>query len=709
MAIVNLAYGNASHFQKVEIQYNDVTHTIVSGVLAGSIVPFLPRSANEIFHTQEGVGFIYNLRVQNTAPYAYVQTIETACGVAIDDISVANASTNQASNGAIAVTAQGNGVLTYRIDELGAAYQSVPAFNGLAPGTYHLRVKNRNTIGSTITNCYAVQEFTVGYNNVVCELEIGTIQTFKDNGLANDGQIHVLTVVDPIGLPLEYRLDAGAWQDSGVFTGLDAGTYNVQVRYKDFTGCSATREVVVSDLVSCDARITGIEVSPETAKFADDGVITIVATSTNEPIQYSINDGDTYHASNIFSGLDPGEYTVRIKDAEDCEDVLAVIVPRFKAPYVEFPIAQSLRFVEQSGPNITSTRQNFDNRLFSDMKMPGILSECYFNPFELNDLIPVHFRSNYTSHVLRVYNALNNTLMDEFTPLKKTEYMNHVETRTVYFADAGLSKVQVYFDTEMPTYFEVGTDFTITDLPSMNGFYEVKDIIPGTLAAEGYQVLIIEKVWPGGTILSGTLNVTIDIEPYEVYEVSIPMNLFAAGKYYMTVDGTDQVFTPFNFQSEPLETAESWPETIQIDWKNFENDFNILYSTGIVHRIRVNGFLNWPMPGGSRVVMEDARRKKIKLRENVTRNPTLEVFELPSYRLELIALILAHDYVALDDVEYTTEEDFEPEYFQNDPLGNGKVAVSQGSFMADNSHDDGANDVDVTALVVNGQILTVTP
>lgn len=707
MAIQTIRYWNASLSNKIEVQYDDVTHTIVSGsIYVGVVVPIILLSAGTIIYTQDGIGYIYRVRVQNTAPYAYVDTVtENVCEVSIDSVAISNASTNESTDGSIVITASGNGLRGFRIDELGSTFQVSNTFTNLPAGTYHITVKQEKLTAPTGT-CYDTQEVVVGYDDVVCELELGTIEVIKANGVS-DGEINILTVVDPIGLELEYRLDAGAWQSAGSFTGLAAGTYNVQVRYKDFTGCTDNRDVDVNNLVTCDARITGTVIVHEQSKFADDGAVTINATSTHTPIQYSIDDGGSYQASNSFEGVAPGVYVLRIQDDEGCEDSLTIEVFKFKSPYLEIPIVNSHRFVITDGPMITSDLQNFDNRLFDEMTMPGVSVCKYRQKFTLDDVIPTQFRSNYTTNTLKLYTEAG-VLTATLTPIKKTSNINktalHEDTN---FADAGSGEVQAFFAAGLPDYFEVGQDFTISGLVSLNGTYEIKDIRAGTGAAVGYTVLVFDKAWPGGTLLQADLSIIYDAEPFDIYEVSMIMSLYAAGKYYMKLEGSDIQFDPYTAQSEPFELATSWPDTMKIVNYNFEDAYKIQYSTGIQHTTRVEGYLDWPKPGGERTVHQDSQNRLRKLQENVTRNPELLVEALPAYLLEKLALIFGHDYFTVDDVEYQTEEDFDPEYFEHDALGNGTCKLRQVEFLAENTDD--AGDVDATILDVNDDLMAVEP
>ena len=146
---------------------------------------------------------------------------------------------------------------------------------------------------------------------------------------------------------------------------------------------------------------------------------------------------------------------------------------------------------------------------------------------------------------------------------------------------------------------------------------------------------------------------------------------------------------------------------MQVDYYNFEDAYKIQYSTGIRHRIHIEGYLDWPKPGGERTVHQDSQNRLRKLQENVTRNPDILVEALPAYLLERLALIFGHDFFSVDEIEYQTEEDFEPEYFEADALGNGRVKLRQVEFLAENTDD--AGDVDATVLDVNDDLMAVEP
>lgn len=697
MALIALTYCNAATGKTTYVTYDDVAHTVSLDGVGIDCGPGLP--SNDVIYTQTDGGSIYKVRVMNSAPYAYVGTEPVVtCSINITSVTVGNASTNYAADGTLLVNATSAFPRSYSKD--GVNWQSSNSFTGLLPGTYtmHARALKDGEY------CYDSEVATVGFNAVVCELELGNITTTQDTG-ASDGTISVNTLTNPPLLVVEYRLDAGAWQDSPVFTGLAADTYSVQVRYKNFTSCSDARNVAVTSQ-DCDLFITSTQIINEQSKYADDGQITINASGTATPFEYSIDDGDTYQDENIFQNLSPGEYVIRVRDDNGCIDTTTVEVRKWRAPYFVVPIVNSHRFVVTSGPMV-KTRQNFDNKLFIDMKFPGVNKCEFYQPVELGDAPTIQFRSNYATHLVRVYNSAN-TLVGTLTALKKTSHLNKEDVLTALFADGGASKTQIFFENGIPPYMEVGQDVTISGEATLNGTYEIEEIRAGTGEAEGYEVLIISKLYTSMTaLLTGDVTIIYDIEPYDVYEFIILWGSYAAGIYYVKIDATDDQLESVVAQSEPVLSRAEWLQRVLIKYKNYDNSFQIDYSTGIVHQLRVKAEFKWPLSGSKRTVHEDSRDKLIKLEERVTRNPQLMVFEQAPYMLEKMALAFAHDYFEIDEIEYQSEEDFEQEYFQNDPLGNGKIKLRQVDFIAENSDDTGAPDVDLNVLGTNDTLLGV--
>lgn len=132
-------------------------------------------------------------------------------------------------------------------------------------------------------------------------------------------------------------------QGSPVFPNLTQdGTYTVTVT--DLNGCSVT------DTFSLSALSTPIlTVDNAASDFCYDAFdaasLVVNASSGTAPYEYRIN-GGPLGASNTFSGLNPGTYTIEVVDANDCrDDVSVTIQPQITAT------ATIIQELECSGPD----------------------------------------------------------------------------------------------------------------------------------------------------------------------------------------------------------------------------------------------------------------------------------------------------------------------------------------------------------------------
>ena len=111
--------------------------------------------------------------------------------------------------------------------------------------------------------------------------------------------------------PYQYSLNGGAYQLPDSFTNLSSAFYTVKVQ--DANGCTVSDTISVTVSAGVTVSLTGT--SP--ACGAGNGQITVNAVGGLPPYQYSLN-GGAYQASNTFSNVAIGFYTVQVKDAAGC-------------------------------------------------------------------------------------------------------------------------------------------------------------------------------------------------------------------------------------------------------------------------------------------------------------------------------------------------------------------------------------------------------
>ncbi len=114
--------------------------------------------------------------------------------------------------------------------------------------------------------------------------------------------------------PYTYALAGGAFQSSGTFEELTAGSYNVSV--KDANDCSASLMVTVDE----DANDLSMSANPTTSAGCGtaEGTIEVSLDSGSGDIQYSLNGGD-FSADVIFTGLSADTYEITARNADGCE------------------------------------------------------------------------------------------------------------------------------------------------------------------------------------------------------------------------------------------------------------------------------------------------------------------------------------------------------------------------------------------------------
>ena len=223
----------------------------------------------------------------------------------------------------ITVTSQTGSGIEYGIDNgTEVTYQTSNVFTGYLPGVYDLLVRNgagcvSNPVSVTIDPApNATDDATItNIDQPTCATPTGTI-----------------TIAPQTGSGIEYSIDNGVtYQTSNVFTGYVPDTYTVLVR--NDSGCVSNPVSATIDPAPNapdDAIITNID-QPTCA--TPTGTITI-APQTGSGIEYSIDNGVTYQASNVFTGYNSDNYTVLVRNDDGCvsNPVSVTIDPAPNAP-----------------------------------------------------------------------------------------------------------------------------------------------------------------------------------------------------------------------------------------------------------------------------------------------------------------------------------------------------------------------------------------
>ncbi|MBK5278017.1 MAG: hypothetical protein JJE09_04040 [Bacteroidia bacterium] len=121
--------------------------------------------------------------------------------------------------------------------------------------------------------------------------------------------------------PYDFSLNTGVYQTSGVFPNLGPGSYTMTA--KDVYGCTSIKQV---DIVSTSSNLNAVATTiPGTDCFSDNGSITVTASQGKPPYKFQFGSG-SFGDISTFNNLKSGNYTVTIKDAENCPLLLNINV-----------------------------------------------------------------------------------------------------------------------------------------------------------------------------------------------------------------------------------------------------------------------------------------------------------------------------------------------------------------------------------------------
>lgn len=176
-------------------------------------------------------------------------------------------------------------------------------FEGVAPGTYDVTVLDSD--GCTASSSVVIEnaapiQVNINVTNVSCNGEGDAELSISANGGTD---------------AFEYSLDNVVYGASPQFTNLDPGVYNVYVM--DSNDCLANEQVTVTepDVLS----VTGASTN-ETSEGAADGSIDIDVSGGNGGYEFAWDGPNSYSSlDEDIDGLEMGDYTVTITDANGCE------------------------------------------------------------------------------------------------------------------------------------------------------------------------------------------------------------------------------------------------------------------------------------------------------------------------------------------------------------------------------------------------------
>ncbi len=120
-----------------------------------------------------------------------------------------------------------------------------------------------------------------------------------------------------------YKLNAGSYQSSSVFTNVTAGTHLITV--KDVKECTATKSITITQPAAGAFMLSLVSKTNISCHGRTDGRIEVLGSRGTMPYLYKKN-GGSYSSANIFSNLAPGVYTITGKDGTGVTKSITVTI-----------------------------------------------------------------------------------------------------------------------------------------------------------------------------------------------------------------------------------------------------------------------------------------------------------------------------------------------------------------------------------------------
>ncbi len=206
---------------------------------------------------------------------------------------------NGGLTGEIDVTPSG-GTAPYEYALDGTTFQSSTNFSSLPAGSYIVTIKDDNSCTTTETIQISEPDafdLNASLTHVSC----------SGNG---DGSISLAATGGTS--PYEYSIDGVNFSASTTYSNLSEGEYTISLI--DGNACTYSEKLTITSPDELTASTSVVDVK---CNGASDGVTTITASGGTAPYEYSI-DGTNFQSSNEISGLNAGNYTVTIRDANNC-------------------------------------------------------------------------------------------------------------------------------------------------------------------------------------------------------------------------------------------------------------------------------------------------------------------------------------------------------------------------------------------------------
>jgi hypothetical protein len=313
------------------------------------------------------------------------------------------------------------------------------------------------------------------------------------------------------------------------------------------------------------------------------------------PLEYSL-DGITYKTDNYFTGIASGDYTLYVKDAFGCSVEKTFNVDGITTLTQTIFTLSNLNAIRYA--NVEEGKKNHLNTLSSN-ELKG-LQYTYAHKYLLEDSLTTQFKTNAAYMNAYAIDSKFNTT--QLSIIKQTNNTNQqIKTTATLFSSNGL--MGIYFgvvdEVDYTTEAVIGSvdyGFSLPEWANKVGNYV-------TISGVG-QVKILDIQYSeerdAFVLIFNLINILADeqrfisaihnIQPYEVYEFTADMSVLPEIFNIVVEVGISANDIQFTRISEKIKRVVDSDKLYLIEYKNSSNKGDMVYQTGISHKIRLEGF-----------------------------------------------------------------------------------------------------------------------
>lgn len=462
----------------------------------------------------------------------------------------------------------------------------------------------------------------------------------------------------------------------------------------------------VVETVNLDWPPTGMALSEihtnPTTNGGSDGSITIIVANGSGDFSFLWSDASIL---NPITGLIAGTYSVDVTDNITAEVVSlnnieltepAEEIVSFPNTLVTVSPINPIRFKENLvGEDLPLENYNFCEQPTENMSKP-------FTPeiFNVQDQTRLQFISDFAGNNIKKTNidtgAVENLSLELSVDNLSGGSTHNASLQGLFFeGNPALKLRNDQLSTNPYPNPSIGDIIAISNGGNYDGSYAIIGIIKDETE---------DSIWINGAFTSNT-SVTVTFLGsirFNVYELPISFVDWGVGNYKLTFEASDGTNTFEKLISEFIAVKPYTPNTLLMKYSNNDNAYGVVWTTDIIMTKRHEGFFVKIVPTRDATNFRNSNDSPGILNAYVRNKEEYNIFELPWYSIQRLALIYSCDNFVLNGKLMFVEELPETEQPASRYLLGKHTVIAEQIGWLDNQNTHDIGDTSEDSIVIGG-------